>query len=139
MSVWVQHVNDGERNGEPFEITPIPRNVNDLKKSVKEELNLHATVNNIYVFEPGADVSTGEFLRANQTFGSIANVSYDNPIILATRTAQQEGKFGIVVSLYCFVDVTCCISHPLTLTCLSWFVFVFQHSSNRKSQQQRAE
>ena len=34
-------------------------------------------------------------------------------------TQSQQGKFGIVVSHSCYVDVACFVCAPVTLTCLS--------------------
>jgi hypothetical protein len=99
--VWVQLLVGEEKQGQSFEIEPIPENVDDLKMAVFPEL-APREVAKCLVFAPGADPKTEMALKANALVPSDA--TYENPLIVVAPEADGELRCCSCIFLYS----TCC-------------------------------
>ena len=109
-SVWVQLV-IGEQKGDPFEIEPIPKDINALKDAVKAKLKPildYTPVSGIFVYLPGTDVTTEGYKNSRckpwdevPTTGPLPGSTIPRPLIVVATASEQEGVFGIDVSWTC--------------------------------------
>mmetsp|Transcript_53162 Transcript_53162/g.57699 ORF Transcript_53162/g.57699 Transcript_53162/m.57699 type:complete len:353 (+) Transcript_53162:180-1238(+) len=102
MSVWVHLVIEGEEHeGEPFKISPIPDDINDLKKAVKTELETtlrHCDAANLSVYSPGTGVPIQDSesrLKANMVCSDILGVTYESPLIVVAPASKQVDKVAL--------------------------------------------
>ena len=98
MSVWVQVVIDGKRFGQPFEIQPIPTNINELKKAVKEISKLDASINTILVYPPPTEIPIQFNAVACNAWDEVPDTdplpgnNAPRPLIVVAPDSQREGK-----------------------------------------------
>jgi hypothetical protein len=101
VGVWVQLFVGEKKQGESFEIEQTPRNVNALKKAVKEEWTVslqHCDAAMLNVFAPGADPKTDDTLDPGDPVSG--DTSSKNPlIVVAPKHHQQPPQDG---------ELSCC-------------------------------
>jgi hypothetical protein len=109
-SVWVQlYWDNNEKSGEPFEIEPIPKNVNDLKKAVKDGFTTelqHCGYARLKVY-PEPPFAGQEYIPANTLISSlIAKPSYYTPLIVIAPKPreQQNGELRFCFRIHCCIQ-----------------------------------
>ena len=111
-SVWIQLYLDTGKSGDVFKIQPAPKDVNDLKKAVKEECpNTLQRVDSVHltVFAAGVDPNNDEPLRPD--FAVPDGTTYESPLIVVAapppqqQQQQQDGEYRVVV----FSDLVVCV------------------------------
>jgi hypothetical protein len=113
-SVWVQVYYKGETNpaedGEPFKIETNLRNVNDLKKKVKEDNSSklkHVDAGDLKVYAPGTDVTNLDATEALNSWGNVpAGSTGPCPlIVIAPKPEQQNGKLRCLLFSYSCIQI----------------------------------
>ena len=114
-SVWVQlYWDNNEKSGEPFEIEPIPKNVGDLKKAVKEGFTTelqHCGAARLKVYAPDTTVPIPNGTESLDPGDSVSFTTTSKAHLIVIAPKPQEQQNGELRCCFCILVFKCCYEY----------------------------